>query len=101
MVTRTARQAKQAYQHASEVSDEASGVIFAIPKRIKRLEHKARIEAAGLTLFTPQKGWPRGFEFGVHRVTRKPRLGQMWDAAADWGGAEDAAAEEEKGKLAW
>jgi len=49
------REAKQAYQHASEVSDEASGVIFAIPKRIKRLEHKARIEAAGLTLFTPQK----------------------------------------------
>jgi hypothetical protein len=43
-----------------------------LPKRVKNLQRKALKEAAG-TSQTAQKGWPRGYEFKVHRMTRKFR----------------------------
>ena len=43
-----------------------------MPKRVKNLQRKALKEAAG-TSQTAQKGWPRGYEFKVHRMTRKFR----------------------------
>jgi len=33
-----------------------------------------------LSLFTPQKGWPRGFEFGTHRAPRHLRRRDIWEA---------------------
>jgi hypothetical protein len=63
------------------VSNKFSG---ALPKRAKTLHKKAlmAITEDGFSFFGSkrkytQKGWPRGFEFGTHRVARKLR-------ARDW-----------------
>ena len=44
-----------------------------LPKRVKNLQRKALKEAAGVSQTAPQKGWPRGYEFKFHRMTRKFR----------------------------
>ena len=44
-----------------------------LPKRVKTLQRKALKEAAGTAQTAPQKGWPRGYEFKFHRMTRKFR----------------------------
>jgi hypothetical protein len=54
--------------------------MFALPKRLKNLEKHARAEENLTALFTKQKGWPRGYEFGSHRLQRKFRQSD-WDHA--------------------
>ena len=56
---------------------ETGTVTLSLPKRVKNLQRKAAKEAAGVTSWAPQKGWPRAFEFKFHRTPRKFR-------ASDW-----------------
>ena len=48
------------------------------PKRVKNLQKKAmQIEDTLLPKKYVQKGWPRGYEFGTHRMTRKLRSSEL------------------------
>lgn len=49
-----------------------------LPKRVKNLQKKAkRVEDPLLPKKYVQKGWPRGYEFGTHRMTRKLRTSEL------------------------
>ena len=49
-----------------------------ITKRVKNLQKKAmQIEDPLLPKKYVQKGWPRGYEFGTHRMTRKLRSSEL------------------------
>ena len=49
------------------------------PKRVKNLHKKAlRFEDPLLPKKYAQKGWPRGYEFGTHRMTRKLRPSELF-----------------------
>lgn len=63
----------------------AEGVMFvALPKRLKNLQKKAAAEEAHASQFKQQKGWPRGYEFGSHRVNRKFRQSDWEHAMSEW-----------------
>ena len=48
------------------------------PKRVKNLQKKAKnVEDPLLPKKYVQKGWPRGYEFGTHRMTRKLRSSEL------------------------
>jgi hypothetical protein len=48
------------------------------PKRVKNLQKKAKnVEDPLLPKKYAQKGWPRGYEFGTHRMTRKLRSSEL------------------------
>jgi hypothetical protein len=50
-----------------------------LPKRVKNLHKKAlRFEDPLLPKKYAQKGWPRGYEFGTHRMTRKLRPSELF-----------------------
>ena len=51
------------------------------------------------SLFTKQKGWPRGFEFGSHRLHRKFRQSDWEHAMSQWRGEREP--EDGDGKLAF
>lgn len=86
----------QAAKAGNEYAEGAVASFEALPKRIRNLQKKAMRESAGVKLYAPQKGWPRGYEFGSHRMRRKLRPSD-WDAAlqASWHAPGD------KGELAW
>lgn len=86
----------QAAKAGNEYAEGAAASFEALPKRIRNLRKKATRESAGVKLYAPQKGWPRGYEFGSHRMRRKLRPSD-WDAAlqASWHAPGD------KGELAW
>ena len=70
--------------------------MFTIPKRLKNLEKKAAEEESLAARFRKQKGWPRGYEFGIHRIPRKFRQSD-WDHAMEQWQREDGG----DGKLAF
>lgn len=76
-----------------------------LPKRVKNLHKKAlRFEDPLLPKKVAQKGWPRGYEFGTHRMTRKLRPSELFWAESGLGFEEQNAESREDASssgLAW
>ena len=73
------RQAAKATSEYAElyVPGVTSGKI--LPKRIKSMQKKAlRFEDPPVPKKAAHKGWPRGYEFGTHRMTRKLRPSELF-----------------------
>ena len=64
--------------------------MLAVEKRMRCLEKKAHREETQGRRLAPQKGWPRAFEFGWHRIPRKFR-------PSDWERLQTTRAEAEEG----
>lgn len=74
------KQAAKGYEGA----EAAGAALFALPKRLKNLEKKVVQEESLAALFSKQKGWPRGYEFGSHRLQRKFRQSDWDHAMMEW-----------------
>lgn len=84
----------QAAEAGNEYAGGTAASFEALPKRIRNLQKKATLESAGVKLHAPQKGWPRGYEFGARRLRRKL-------TPSDWDAAQRASWPVYEGELAW
>jgi hypothetical protein len=77
VVRRTEKAAKASSEYAElYFPGVSSGKL--LTKRVKNLQKKAmQIEDPLLPKKYVQKGWPRGYEFGTHRMTRKLRSSEL------------------------